>query len=135
MISLAIAENSNKKVVCIDGDGALIMHTGSAVLIGSRKPKNLVHILMNNGAHETVGGMPTISYDIDWENSVKAFGYKNAYRAVNEIEITEAVKKAQDEVGPILIEILVNTASRNELTRPSIKPIDNKKDIMAFIKK
>jgi len=135
MISLAVAENSNKKVVCIDGDGALIMHTGAAVLIGSRKPKNLVHILMNNGAHETVGGMPTISYDIDWENSVKAFGYKNAYRAVNEIEIAEAMEKAQKEVGPILVEIMVNTASRNELTRPSIKPIDNKKDIMAFIKK
>lgn len=135
MISLAVTENSNKKVVCIDGDGSLIMHTGAAALIGSRKPKNLVHILMNNGAHETVGGMPTISYDIDWENCVKAFGYKNAYKAVNETEITEAVKKAQKEVGPILIEIMVNTASRNELTRPSIKPIDNKKDIMAFIKK
>lgn len=134
MISLAFAENSNKKVVCIDGDGAIIMHTGAAVLIGSRKPENLVHILMNNGAHETVGGMPTISYDIDWENSVKAFGYKNVYKAVSEDEIEEVVKRAQKEEGPVLIEIMVNTVSRNELTRPSIKPIDNKKDIMAFMK-
>jgi phosphonopyruvate decarboxylase len=134
MISLAIAENSNKKVVCIDGDGAIIMHTGAAVLIGSRKPENLVHILINNGAHETVGGMPTISYDIDWENSVKAFGYKNVYKAVSEDEIEEVVKRAQKEEGPVLIEIMANTVSRNELTRPSIKPIDNKKDIMAFMK-
>ncbi|RDY28276.1 phosphonopyruvate decarboxylase [Lachnotalea glycerini] len=133
MISLAIAENSNKKVVCIDGDGAMIMHTGAAALIGSRKPRNFVHILINNGAHETVGGMPTISYDIDWGNSVKAFGYKTVYKAFNEQEIEEAVKKAQNEEGPVLIEIIVNTESRKELTRPSIKPIDNKKNIMTFI--
>ncbi|PXV91854.1 phosphonopyruvate decarboxylase [Lachnotalea glycerini] len=133
MISLAIAENSNKKVVCIDGDGAMIMHTGAAALIGSRKPRNFVHILINNGSHETVGGMPTISYDIDWGNSVKAFGYKTVYKAFNEQEIEEAVKKAQNEEGPVLIEIIVNTESRKELTRPSIKPIDNKKNIMTFI--
>lgn len=134
MIGLSIAENSNKKVVCIDGDGAMLMHTGAAALIGSRKPENYLHILINNGAHETVGGMPTISYKIDWQNAVKSFGYTNAYRASNITEIEHYIKLSQGTKGPVLLEIMTNAQSRKDLTRPNIKPIDNKINIMNYLK-
>lgn len=134
MIGLSIAENSNKKVVCIDGDGAMLMHTGAAALIGSRKPENYLHILINNGAHETVGGMPTISYKIDWQNAVKSFGYTNAYRASSITEIEHYIKLSQGTKGPVLLEIITNAQSRKDLTRPNIKPIDNKINIMNYLK-
>lgn len=134
MIGLSIAENSNKKVVCIDGDGAMLMHTGAAALIGSRKPENYLHILINNGAHETVGGMPTISYKIDWQNAVKSFGYTNAYKASSIAEIEHYIKLSQGTKGPVLLEIITNAQSRKELTRPNIKPIDNKINIMNYLK-
>lgn len=134
MIGLSIAENSNKKVVCIDGDGAMLMHTGAAALIGSRKPENYLHILINNGAHETVGGMPTISYKIDWQNAVKSFGYTNAYKASSIAEIEHYIKSAQGTKGPVLLEIMTNAQSRMDLTRPNIKPIDNKINIMNYLK-
>lgn len=134
MIALSIAENSNKNVVCIDGDGAMLMHTGAAALIGSRKPENYLHIMINNGAHETVGGMPTISYDIDWKNAVKAFGYSDACRASNKAEIAHYINASKHIKGPVLLEIMTNTKSRKELTRPNIKPIDNKINIMNYLK-
>lgn len=134
MIGLSIAENSNKKVVCIDGDGAMLMHTGAAALIGSRKPENYLHILINNGAHETVGGMPTISYKIDWQNAVKSFGYTNAYKASSVTEIEHYIKLSQGTKGPVLLEIITNAQSRKDLTRPNIKPIDNKINIMNYLK-
>ncbi|MDF2944226.1 MAG: phosphonopyruvate decarboxylase [Herbinix sp.] len=134
MIATAIAENSARKVWCIDGDGALIMHTGAAALIGCRKPKNLYHILLNNGAHETVGGMPTISYSIDWVTVMNALGYQKSYKASTRKELYDILSVARLSEGPIYIEILLNVSSRENLTRPTIKPIDNKKEFMRFVK-
>ncbi|MDF2842123.1 MAG: phosphonopyruvate decarboxylase [Herbinix sp.] len=134
MIATAIAENTDKSVWCIDGDGAMLMHTGAAALIGSRKPKNLYHILINNGAHETVGGMPTISYSIDWGKATKAFGYMGEYQVKCALELSETISRVRAQEGPIFIEVLVNLNSRDDLGRPTIKPVDNKKDIMTFIR-
>lgn len=134
MIATAIAENTSKKVWCIDGDGAIIMHMGALALIGNRKDDNFYHILLNNGAHETVGGMPTISYSLDWGKAVDSFGYRGYYRAENGSELSAVLNKVKQESGPILIEVMVNLDSRENLGRPTIKPIDNKKDIMEYIR-
>lgn len=134
MIALSIAENSNKRVWCMDGDGAMLMHTGAAALIGNRKPERLIHILLNNGSHETVGGMPTISYSLEWDKAVLGFGYKKAYCVSAKEELAEVLIQCKIEKGPVFVEILVSSSSRDDLGRPSIKPIDNKKSIMEFIK-
>ncbi|HKL80819.1 MAG TPA: phosphonopyruvate decarboxylase [Mobilitalea sp.] len=134
MIAAAIAENTTKRVWCIDGDGAMIMHLGASAMIGNRKSDNLYHILLNNGAHETVGGMPTISYSLDWEKIVEAFGYRGYYQTTCGTELEAALKKIKQQTGPLLIEVMVNLKSREDLGRPTVKPINNKMDIMAFIK-
>lgn len=78
-IALGIAINKpEKKIWCIDCDGAVLMHMGAMAVIGSNKPKNLIHIVINNGAHETVGGMPTVATDINVVGIAKACGYPNA---------------------------------------------------------
>jgi phosphonopyruvate decarboxylase len=134
-IAAAIAENSNKNIWCIDGDGAMIMHTGALALIGSRKPKNLYHILINNGAHETVGGMPTVSFSLDWGKLMESVGYKKVYKVEDRSGLSNILKQIKKEEGPIFIEVNTNLISREDLGRPSIKPIDNKKSIMEFIQK
>lgn len=133
MIAMSIAEHTNRKVWCIDGDGAMLMHTGASALIGNRKPSNLYHILLNNGVHETVGGMPTISYSLNWGDAVSAFGYKHVYKATSQNELKKVLKESKEKKGPVFIEVMINTKSREDLTRPTIKPIDNKKNIMNYI--
>ena len=72
-IALGVAINKPEQCIwCIDGDGAVLMHMGSMAVLGSNKPKNLIHVVINNGAHETVGGMPTVATDIDLVGVAKA---------------------------------------------------------------
>ena len=76
-IALGIAINKPEtKIWCIDGDGAALMHMGALAVIGQNSPSKLVHIIINNGAHETVGGMPTVAANIDWVALAQACGYK-----------------------------------------------------------
>ena len=75
-IALGVALNKpEQKVWCIDGDGAALMHMGAMAVIGAQKPANLVHIVINNAAHETVGGMPTVAGTADLVGVAKACGY------------------------------------------------------------
>jgi phosphonopyruvate decarboxylase len=110
------------------------MHLGGMAVIGNRQPMNFCHILLNNGAHESVGGMPTIAYQVNWQDTAKAFGYKYAVRILKEEELVRVLEDVNRGMeGPLFIEILANISSREDLMRPTIKPIDNKKDFMNFI--
>lgn len=81
-IALGIAENSlNRQVYCFDGDGAFIMHLGGAAIIGERAPENYKHIVLNNGAHETVGGQPTAGFHLDMTGVAKSAGYRAFLRS------------------------------------------------------
>mgnify|MGYP000880165967 CR=1 FL=1 len=133
-IALSIAEHVHRRIWCIDGDGAVLMHLGGMAVIGNRQPMNFCHILLNNGAHESVGGMPTIAYQVNWQDTAKAFGYKYAVRILKEEELVRVLEDVNRGMeGPLFIEILANISSREDLMRPTIKPIDNKKDFMNFI--
>ena len=78
-IALGVALNKpDQRIWCIDGDGAVLMHMGSMAVLGANRPKNLIHVVINNGAHETVGGMPTVAGEIDLVGVAKACGYPNA---------------------------------------------------------
>lgn len=134
-IALGIAkENKNRKVYCLDGDGALIMHMGSLAIIGLQSPKNFNHIILNNGCHESVGGQPTVGFNVDMQLLAKACGYKNVYRANSLEDIKNSLKLLKDSAGPSFLEIRINSLSREDLGRPNISPIDNKKNFIKFIK-
>lgn len=135
MIALGIAlEKPERRVLCLDGDGALLMHMGSMAVLGASAPSNLLHILINNGAHETVGGIPTVSKYIEYGLVARACGYKHTFCACNHLEIEESLKKAGSVAGPAFLEIRTNLFSRKNLGRPFTTPIENKEAFMTFLK-
>ncbi len=133
-IALGIAlSKPERKVFCFDGDGAFIMHMGALTNIGNLSADNYIHVLFNNGAHESVGGQPTLGLNIDIEAVAKACGYTNAVSVETEDEINKAINDALSNKGPSLIEIKVSINSREDLGRPKSTPIENKKVFMRFV--
>nr|MCK4929797.1 phosphonopyruvate decarboxylase [Nanoarchaeota archaeon] len=130
-IALGIAlAKPERNVYCLDGDGAAIMHLGALGIIASQNPKNFKHIILNNGAHDSVGGQPTIGFKLDFPLIAKACGYKTALKAETYDEIKEKISILKSKKGPGLLEIKVNKGSRKDLGRPTTTPIENKKAFM-----
>lgn len=133
-IALGIAlEKPQRRIFCFDGDGAFIMHTGALGIVASMKPANFFHILFNNNAHESVGGQPTIGYEMDAVAMAKASGYRHAFRAATQQEMTDVLKQLENLEGPILLELRVKIDSRDDLGRPTTTPIENKDAFMDFL--
>lgn len=133
-IALGLAlRQPERPVYCLDGDGAAIMHMGSMVISGSSDASNLIHIVLNNGAHESVGGQPTVGFDIDLPAIAIASGYKSATRVTKKDDIPNIVKAAQQEQGPSFIEIQVKPGHRSDLGRPTSTPAQNKQAMMKFL--
>lgn len=134
MIALGVSmSKKNRTVYLLDGDGAAIMHLGSLAMIGQIKSPNYVHILLNNYAHESVGGMSTSGVDIDFTLIAKSCGYKETYSVKNESELSLALKKIKNN-GPYFIHVDLNLNSRNDLSRPSTKPEFNKLKFMEALR-
>ena len=135
-IALGVAINCpEKKVWCIDGDGACIMHMGAMATIGSVKPNNLIHIVINNESHESVGGLPTVSKNIDLCGIAKSCGYEY----VESIDSLEKLKIILDKVTSeenklTFLEIKAKIGSRKDLGRPTISAKENKDNFMQYIK-
>lgn len=122
----------NKKVYCIDGDGAFLMHMGGLAISGQADVDNFVHIVINNGAHDSVGGQETVGHSIDMLAIAKACGYKLTLQAENQHEIIQAIKHAKSQKG-VFIEIKVNKGNRKDLGRPTTTPLENKKAFMDYL--
>lgn len=134
-IALGIAVNEpEKKVWCIDGDGSALMHMGAMAVIGATQPKNLVHIVINNGAHETVGGMPTVAGKIDLVQIARGCGYPNAVSADNFENLDETLKEAKKAAGLSFIEVKCAIGARSDLGRPTTTPEENKKAFMESLR-
>ncbi len=135
-IALGIAlARPDRNVYCLDGDGALIMHMGALAIIGARKPANFKHIVINNAAHDSVGGQPTAGFEIDIPNIARACGYLAVMRAESVDEIYKKLPLLQKSHGPALLEIRVNKGARAELGRPTTSPIENKHAFMKFLRR
>lgn len=133
-IALGVAlQKKEKKVWCIDGDGAMLMHMGAMALMGANKPQNLVHIVLNNESHETVGGMPTVAGSIDIPKIAAGCGYEKVYTASTLEEIRHAVATARANAELALIEIKVALGARADLGRPTTTAEENKKSFMQFV--
>ncbi len=133
-IALGIAlSQPRRRVICLDGDGALIMHMGAMALVGSRRPRNFRHIVLNNGAHESVGGQPTAGFGMDIGAIAKACGYRRALRVASKAQLPRAVRRLLKERGPVLLEIRLNQRVRSDLGRPTSTPADNKRAFMQML--
>jgi len=139
-IALGIAmAKPDRKVWCFDGDGAAIMHMGSMAIVASKAPKNYVHVVFNNGAHDSVGGQPTVGLKIDLPAVAKAVGYKAAITVTSkeelEIELSTLNSQLSTLGGPVFIEVRVKKGNRKDLGRPTTTPIQNKEALMSFLEK
>lgn len=134
-IALGIAVNRpERKVWCIDGDGAVIMHMGSMAVIGNVCPQNFVHIVINNSAHESVGGMPTAASTMNLCQIAMGCGYKEAYTAETEKELRNCLMEAAKSNQLTLIEVKTAIGSRKDLGRPTTTPKENLKEFMENMK-
>lgn len=119
-----------KQVYCIDGDGSLIMHMGTMAMLGTIAPRNYVHIVLNNGAHDSVGGQPTVGCAIDFVGIAKACGYPQAVRIDTATALNDFLRKIQLGQGPVFIEVRVDKGARDDLGRPTISPLQNRLNFM-----
>ena len=135
-IALGVAINKpDTKVWCIDGDGALLMHMGSAAVIGSVSPNNLVHILINNGAHETVGGMPTAISKLNVRKLAEACNYKKIYSVKTFKELDKALDESKKNNELTFIEVFSSIGARSDLGRPTTTALENKENFMKYVKR
>lgn len=133
-IALGIAaQKPEAKIWCIDGDGAMLMHMGAMAVIGAHAPKNLVHIVINNGAHETVGGMPTAAGSIDVPAIALACGYGYAVSVDDLGALDTELREAKAKDSLCLIEAKCAIGARDDLGRPTAAPIENKRQFMSYL--
>ena len=127
--------NKKKKIICLDGDGSFLMHMGSAPIIGSVASKNFLHIILNNGCHESVGGQPTVARRIDFLKLSKSINYKNSIEVSSKYDLPKAWKEIYKKDGPNLLIVNISAFSRNNLGRPKTSANENKNSFMDNLNK
>lgn len=133
-IALGVAlQKPQRKIWCIDGDGAMLMHMGAMAVIGANKPSNLVHIVINNGAHETVGGLPTVASEINLVKMAEACGYPYAVRVSEFEQLDKELQAAKERRELTLIEVECAIGAREDLGRPTTTALENKENFMRYL--
>ncbi len=134
-IALGVALNKpNQKIWCVDGDGAVLMHMGAMAVLGANAPENLVHVVINNGAHETVGGMPTVAANINFVAIAQACGYPNAVSVDTFERLDEELSAAKGRKQLSFIEVKCSIGAREDLGRPTTTALENKQNFMEYLK-
>ena len=136
-LGIALAQ-PERRVWCFDGDGATIMHMGSMAIVANKAPKNYIHVVFNNGAHDSVGGQPTVGLKINLPAVAEAVGYAKTYSVSTKEALEECLTSSflhdPSGKGPVLLEIRVKKGNRKDLGRPTTTPIENKEALMTFLK-
>lgn len=133
-IALGIAlQKLERKVYCFDGDGASLMHMGNMAITASMGCKNYVHVVFNNGAHDSVGGQPTVGLKIDLCGVAKAVGYKATYTVDTLEQLSTTLEEMKNTEGPVFLQVCVKKGNRKDLGRPTTTPIQNKEALMEFL--
>jgi phosphonopyruvate decarboxylase len=130
-IALGIAlARPDRRVICLDGDGAMLMHLGAVAVNGQTAPENFAHVVLNNGAHDSVGGQPTVGLDIDLGAIAKACGYHFLGTVTSRDELGEIGERLVESPGPVMAEVRVRRGARADLGRPKAAPVESKRRFM-----
>ncbi len=133
-IALGIAiQKPERKVYCFDGDGASLMHMGNMAITASMNCRNYVHVVFNNGAHDSVGGQPTVGLKIDLCGVARAVGYKATYSVDTMKQLETILPEVKNGEGPIFLQVCVKKGNRKDLGRPTTTPVQNKEALMKFL--
>lgn len=131
-IALGLARSQpTRRVVCLDGDGSVLMHMGGLAIVAQSGQENLIHVVLNNGAHDSVGGQPTCAFAVDIAAVARACGYRQVKAAETPETIDAAFAELLESKGPSLLEIRVNKGARADLGRPRSTPAENRDALMA----
>ena len=133
-IALGIVLSSRyRRVCCLDGDGAVLMHMGAMALVGQAPCPNYIHIVLNNGAHGSVGGQATIGFKVSLTTIAQGCGYKHVFKIETLAELKEVLCHLEKTDGPVFLEVRLGSAVRANLGRPQSGPADNKRAFMAVL--
>lgn len=134
-IALGIAlHKPTTKIWCIDGDGAALMHMGAMAVIGAHAPDNFVHVIINNSAHESVGGIPTVAKKVDFLRIAEGCGYKCCFMADNYDNLRDILALIKETKELCFLEVKTAIGARDNLGRPTTTPRENKKLFMDYLK-
>ncbi|HEX2629171.1 MAG TPA: phosphonopyruvate decarboxylase [Chitinophagaceae bacterium] len=134
-IALGLQYGSQRKMIMIDGDGAVLMHMGSLATIGQYAKNDFIHIVINNGSHESVGGQPTAAFNADLQSIAGACGYTSVIAIDNEEKLEQWLSNGFLNGGVQFVEIRTNNTSRADLGRPQGQPVDWKEQLMKALQK
>lgn len=135
-IALGIAlQQPGRLTVCLDGDGAALMHMGAMAIIADQAQGNFLHVVLNNGAHGSVGGQPTVGRKVDLPAVARACGYMHVASCDTAASLSQQLEKVADAEGPMFLEVNVRQGHRADLGRPTSSPVQNKNDFKAFLAK
>lgn len=126
-------EKPDRIVCCLDGDGAVLMHMGGVGVVASLNLKNFKHVILNNGAHDSVGGQPSVGFSVDFAGIASKCGYSSVFVAHNEEELVALLPQFIKATGSVLLEVRVALGSRDDLGRPKTTPSQNKEMFMEFL--
>ncbi len=123
-IGLGLSLGTDRPVLVLDGDGAALMRLGNMATIGREGPSNLVHVILDNGVHDSTGGQQTAAANTRFGDVAIACGYRRAYSCDAPCELEDAISQALAAPGPHLVHMKIQPGSRGQLGRPSVHPAD-----------
>ncbi len=133
-MGLGIALNARRPVLVLDGDGAALMKLGTTATVGAHAPGNMIHVVLDNGVHDSTGGQATVSPNVDFAAVAQACGYLRAFRCDSEAGFARALEAAfAESPRPVLIHALIAPGSRAGLGRPTIAPRDVARRFRSFL--
>ncbi len=131
-IAMGVARGQpGRKVICLDGDGSVLMHMGALAIIGQSVLPNLMHVVVNNGAHDSVGGQPTVGFETSLPKIAEACGYREVVSVTTADEVKAEMARLREVEGPVMLEIRTNKGARDDLGRPKTTPVENRDAFMA----
>ena len=132
-MGLGVALNTDRPVIIIDGDGSSLMKLGTLGTIGAYAPNNLMHLILDNGVHDSPGGQPTVSHSVSFAKTAKACGYRTTYVCDTLETFASALKDGASASKPCLIHLKIMPGSITKLGRPTIEPYDAARRFRDFI--
>lgn len=128
-IALGMSLFTDRNVYCIDGDGSFLMHMGAAAVNAANAGDNFRYIIINNGSHDSVGGQPTVGFEADFEGILRSCGFRNTVTVSDENELINGMEFLKSHPKSAMV-VFSEKGSRDNLGRPDISPVENKKMIM-----
>jgi phosphonopyruvate decarboxylase len=125
-LAFGFSLRTKKRVIVLDGDGSILMHMGNMATIGHYRPTNIIHFILDNKSHDSVGGPSTVSETVDFSKAAEAVGYRRSAIVSTKESLHEELARLKDEAGPILVTVRIEKGARPDLPRPSLTPQERK---------